>query len=559
MNRGISVAICAIVGLGLLLIGWRVPAHLRSVEISLIERAGRGTPGVVERGLSLANERELGAAEMMARAGKSGQFSGHGALEMEIQQQARLQPALLAYGHSEPWLASLEPSRETNATGAFGEVIILQTNRNRTLAALERSSNPGVKSLLALRNATNTVLFPPSRSSSGQALDAVLATTGLMLEQGTLNSGLSNAVVTTVAQAQSTANPAPAEEMLLDFLSLSQRMNWNQLKHFLAQVNDLPTLRLLAHLVRSDESRTPALFAAVDLSGQPAALTHYLMTYHQSGFKDVEAALRSGAGGLQELLRRQLRLHEPPFGGHWGIGALSDLALKEPQQALVLKWILYVAGGFLLALALHFARPEVTALERPLQVRGIHFAREFLFALGLLLVMLLVSEPFLAEDSQRAPEPFRPRLSLAGHAVGHETPAAKTAIMNQLSLLTLLLFFVLQGLLYLASLLKLAEIRRQRVPARVRLRLLENEDHLFDAGLYLGFVGTIISLILVSLGVIKPSLMAAYSSTSFGIIFVSIFKIFHLRPLRRKILLEAEAQPPDSAAPSTQSAWATSS
>src|SRR5207244_1978958 len=91
-------------------------------------------------------------------------------------------------------------------------------------------------------------------------------------------------------------------------------------------------------------------------------------------------------------------------------------------------------------------------------------------------------------------------------------------------------------------LVKLAEIRRQRVASRIRLRLLENEDHLFDAGLYLGFVGTIISLILVSMGVVKFSLMAAYSSTSFGIIFVSIFKIFHLRPARRKLLLESEAE-----------------
>ena len=70
--------------------------------------------------------------------------------------------------------------------------------------------------------------------------------------------------------------------------------------------------------------------------------------------------------------------------------------------------------------------------------------------------------------------------------------------------------------------------------------MLENEEHLFDAGLYLGFAGTIISLILVSLNVIAPSLMAAYGSTSFGIIFVSIFKIFHLRPMRRKLLLESE-------------------
>ena len=40
--------------------------------------------------------------------------------------------------------------------------------------------------------------------------------------------------------------------------------------------------------------------------------------------------------------------------------------------------------------------------------------------------------------------------------------------------------------------------------------------------------------------------MAAYSSTSFGIIFVVVFKIFNLRPMRRKLLLEAESTPADS-------------
>jgi hypothetical protein len=51
--------------------------------------------------------------------------------------------------------------------------------------------------------------------------------------------------------------------------------------------------------------------------------------------------------------------------------------------------------------------------------------------------------------------------------------------------------------------------------------------------------------------------MAAYSSTSFGIIFVVIFKIFHLRPARRQLLLAAEAQitaaetPVPAAAPAT--------
>ena len=92
----------------------------------------------------------------------------------------------------------------------------------------------------------------------------------------------------------------------------------------------------------------------------------------------------------------------------------------------------------------------------------------------------------------------------------------KSQILIIIALLTLLLFFVLQALLYTACLFKLAEIRRQKIPTRMKLRLLENEEHLFDAGLYLGFAGTIISLILVSLNFIQPSLMAAYSSTSFG-------------------------------------------
>ena len=44
--------------------------------------------------------------------------------------------------------------------------------------------------------------------------------------------------------------------------------------------------------------------------------------------------------------------------------------------------------------------------------------------------------------------------------------------------------------------------------------------------------------------------MAAYSATSFGILFVVLFKVVHLRPARRKLLLEAEtAGPVEPAAP----------
>jgi hypothetical protein len=45
-------------------------------------------------------------------------------------------------------------------------------------------------------------------------------------------------------------------------------------------------------------------------------------------------------------------------------------------------------------------------------------------------------------------------------------------------------------------------------------------------------------LILVAIGIVEASLMAAYASTLFGILFVAMLKVMHLRPYRRKLILE---------------------
>ena len=78
------------------------------------------------------------------------------------------------------------------------------------------------------------------------------------------------------------------------------------------------------------------------------------------------------------------------------------------------------------------------------------------------------------------------------------------------------------------------------------LRLLDNEENLFDAGLYVGLAGTVLSLVLLALArdIIEVSLMVAYVSTLFGIAFVSVLKIFHVRPYRRSLLLESSTQMP---------------
>lgn len=489
----------------------------------------------------------MGAAQLILAEAQQQHLPGAAELQASIANVSRQHGLWQVWGEPEPRFQSIFDSdkslSESNSL-PFTQYIIRESNRQRVLAQLQNSPNHTVRDLLQLRGFTNTTIFTPSQSSSGQALDAAISICGLLIEGKHLTAGFSEAVAKLVEQAVGNGNSLRLEAALLDFTSLGQRLNWGQMLAFIGNIQDPETLRLLLRLLREDESRLPTLFSAVLLSGDPAGVTRYLMDFSQSGWKDLAASLRYGTGGVKELLHRNQRLYH----SRWPQALALNASLHMPWLALTAKWLLYLAGGFSLAAALHYVRPAVPALERPLQVRGFHLAREILFALGFLVAVLLVTEPFLSHETQRLNFPFQVRLPTLGQVVPAAVTQNQTTFMNQLSLLALLLFFVLQALLYLASLLKLAEIRRQNVPPRIKLRLLENEDHLFDAGLYLGFVGTIISLILVSLGVIKPSLMAAYSSTSFGIIFVSLFKIVNLRPTRRKLLMEAEMQAAQAAA-----------
>lgn len=564
--------ICVILGLVMLVCGLLVPMHLRAVDAGVLARAGRSGPSLLEEGQTLASEGKLGTALMLAQAARSAGLPGWDRLSDTVTNLARHNPAALVWG-DDGRVANLFGGRDAlprvqddqqvvpSDTLPFTDFIVREANRDAALAHLRGSPVAAVQELLRTRSLNNTVLFPPSSSASGQAFDAAVCIGGLLLDGNRLTPGLSREIFNLAARANRGGGSQPLEQSLMDFLALGRRFNWDQLTAFVAGIPDAATLHELAGEADTAKEKLPVLFAAVQLSGQPADVADYLATFPDTGLADLGAGLEYGAGGVSELAKSGRRFYDPaferrviaynPFGAFFYFAA--KVCYHNPWPALAGKWLLYLLAGFFAAMALHFARPAVSALERPLQVRGFHLLREFLFSLAFLLVVLLLSEPFLAQESQKG-EGFSLRLHLpmVGGVVPGGIAGIKQTVMNPTILITLCVFFVLQALLYISCLVKLAEIRRQQVPPRMKLKLLENEDHLFDAGLYLGFVGTIVSLIIASLHFVQFSLMAAYSSTSFGIIFVVIFKIFHLRPTRRKLLLEAEmhdAVYPPAAAP----------
>ncbi len=545
-----------------------------AVDVNVIQQAGRQTIGVVGRGLELIEEQNLGAAQLLWEAAQVERLPGREQLGAAITNLAASRPSWLVLGSANPRLEALlaGPAAGADRRGGmagqapepFTELLVPRPMRERGLRILDASTNIVLQELVRCRDLTNTVVFPPSSSASGQALDTALLVCGLLLDERRLSPSFSNRVYELAwtanhgghaprgALASAPAwNTEPLEQVLLDLMSLGQRYNWGQLEVITRAIPDPDALRRVAFLVRKSGGRASVLYAASVLSGQPGAVAGYALKYSETGMADLASALEFGAGGVKELLARGQRecnsLLRHYLAAVAPLGALlstaSEYCLLMPWFALGAKWFLYLGSGFLLALAMHFGRPEASPLEQPLQVRGVHIAREVLFALGFLLAVLVLSEPFLAQESQNVELPFRVRLPIAGRALPAALNHLNSPFMNQVNLMTLVLFFVLQALVYTACLFKLAEIRRQRVVPRIKIRLLENEDHLFDAGLYLGFVGTIVSFILVTMGIVKFSIMAAYSSTSFGIIFVSVFKIFNLRPLRRRYLLESEFGP----------------
>jgi hypothetical protein len=560
-SRWLWAGICAALALLLLGAGLLVPAHLRAVDASVVRSAGRTGDSLPQRGRQLLESGRPGAAYLYALALQRVGMAGWDRLGESISNSAARNPAAYFWGNDRR-VENFFAGRA--GEGTFSAFIVQRENREAALAHLAQSPSGAVLDLLHCRGLERTVLLPPSSSPAGQAFDTVLAESGLLLEGGHLTSTMIAGLRDQIDQALQDGNSGPLEQTLVDFGSLGEHLNWDQLSALVVRVSDAKALHALAVLVARAGERLPVWFVAVQLSGAPAAVTAYQTRFPETGFKDISAALWYGGQGVKELTESGRRLYAAEaarwVATHSPLGAVYYFAaarsLQNPGLMLAAKLLLYLGAGFFLAAALYFSRPPVSPLEQALRVRGFRALRGGLIALGFLLLTLILSEPFLAQESQRGEASPGLRLPTAGGAAPQGVAGIKQTVMDQFNnpivWLTLLVFFVLQGLIYLSCRLKLAEVQRQPVLPRIKLKLLENEEHLFDAGLYLGFVGTILSLILSSLHEVQFSLMAAYSSTCFGIIFVIVFKIFHLRPARRKLLLESELADVSGATPAVR-------
>jgi len=536
-------------GWGLLLAGfvvisaaWFLPANLKSVNPPLLHAAGDGTPTLGAFGRDLVDLEKIGPAALVLTAARAIDDPRTTALAAAIDTAAARQPGIAAWGGWDPFIDPLFNLRADTSRRASTPVLtffIPEKSRELLRTYLANSGSLGVQALLKLRDLNATGRFAPAAKPGGQPLDALILLSALLYQGERLAPPLQRELRTLAETAVAKKELGELEPFFLDLLSLGRRLDWAQLSELLRRTASTKTVGEFAHLARVAPDQLALIYTAALFSDSADRAAGYLIQFGKAGLDDLRLGLRHGQGAVKVLLERQVpvtRTTSPALEG------AARFALFHPQVALALKYLGFVLGAWLVVRGLETVLPRAAELHLPMAA----LPRMRCGALAVMFASLLVvaTEPFLLKAAPPSEYRLRMRIPVlvATAEVSPPEKSQPTTTMDSSTLLSVGLFASLQVVMYFICLVKIRDVARSSVPPLVKLKLMENEENLFDGGLYVGIAGTATALVLQVMRIIEPNLLAAYASNLFGIICVALVKIRHVRAYKRELILEAQAE-----------------
>lgn len=561
-REGWIAFLCSASGVILLLAGLFVPAHYRAVDWEVLRVAGEGTSTRVSLAEDYLKAGQVGPAAVVFRAVHDSNPDGATTRAAEagmeqVGERLGREEGVALWGATNAWLeaccgtAAKGVARQDRGPFDVG-VPVLQwllpaETRQSMLQQIQGSSEAAVMALLSARRLEHTVILPPVASASGQPLDAGLLLASAMVEQQRGRAGVALEWERAAMAATQGRGSEGLESMVLDLLAAARFLDWEQLATLLDRCEDGASLHRLVAVSGGDERRWTSLYALVSASGGMKRVGDYLTKHGESGLKDLERAMGLGVGAVKELLQDGQRIHEGRWRG-WVVRATGAHAAsrwvvaatqRAPTLALTVRYLLWLDGLFLLILGLWWGRRIFLAdANRRFQPRP-DLISVGVVAVTAVLGIFLASERFLGLQPAATAGRVAAGIPVLKARVRFELPPAKNSLMNEKVIGMLVLFFVTQFAIYMIGLSRLRHIRGQGVSGGTKLKLLDNEESMFDAPLYLGIAGSVLALVLRLTGFGDVSLMASYSSTLFGILFCFILKVMHVRPYRQQLILES--------------------
>jgi hypothetical protein len=535
-------------GVVLLVGSWMLPVNLKSLSPVLLREAGRGTPSLTTFGLQLVESEKPGPAALVLAAAQTVGDPQAARLATALTAVAARQKEFVAWGGWDPFLDPLFNLKENTGRTESTPVLtffIAERARDSLRRYLANSRSLGVQAVMQTRGITRTARFVPATQPGGQPLDAVILLTALLYQGEHLSPSLQREIKRLADDAVAAHEMGELEWVYLDLLALGRRLNWIQLSELLRLTNDTRTVSEFAHLAQVAPDQLPLLYTAALFTRSADSVAAYLLAYGKPGAEDLRLALGLGQGAVQQLVLRQVPVNR-------GLEASLDFAaafsLLHPKLAIVAKYLGYFLGAFLLLRGLDrwlFA-PLRRAAQRAGTASLLPRMQSGALALLMAFVIIITTEPFLLRAAPLSE--YRVKLvipMLANAATPAPIPSTSNhPTMDKSTIISIGVFALFQVVTYLACLLKISEIDKQDIPPSLKLRLMENEENLFDSGLYVGMMGTAAALVLQVVGVIEPNLLAAYSSNLFGIVCVAFVKIRHVRGYKRQLIFAAQRLTP---------------
>ena len=539
--RSVSWPVWLGLGLGLLALAWLLPVNVKSLNTALLREAGHGTPSLAGFGRELLDLDKPGPAALVLEAARKAGDPGANALGVIFDSFAQKHREMMPWGG---WDVALEPllTNRNAASSADSQAVlkfmVLEQSRDNLRRYLAVSRLPAVQTVLKTGELTTTQRFVPANRPGGQPLDAVILLTAYLWQTEHLSAALQREVRGLAETAVQSGQMGELEDFYLDILTLGQRLNWVQLSELLRTTGSLGTVGQFAHLARIAPEHLPIIYTAALMTRSADAVARYLITFGRPGAEQLQLALSYGQGAVEQLVQRQVPVTRGA-GPEFEFGAA--FALRHPELALLGKYAAFLAGIFLLLravdLGLFFSVESALRGAFPRMGSGV-------IAVILTFIFFVFSEPFLLKAAPLSEYKIKLAVPIVGAlAAPVANPSTPPNNMDISTILTITIFAAIQLGVYVICLLKISEVSRQPVPSPTKLKLMENEENLFDGGLYIGIAGTATALVLQVLGLIDANLLAAYSSNLFGIVCVALVKIRHVRPYKRQLILEIQSGP----------------
>ncbi|MGA1116117.1 MAG: hypothetical protein ACO3UY_06520 [Opitutales bacterium] len=299
------------------------------------------------------------------------------------------------------------------------------------------------------------------------------------------------------------------------------------------------------------------IYSAALLSGNPSGILSFVSNYPvyqkdgdedavEQALEDLKLAMSYGKGSLDHLLDRNKPVHQDgfvvnlskPLFPFLGGGLLTTIAHTNRDIAISLKILLLISAFFCLLLFISKTLPT-PSFQRSHSHFALRWIRRFSAATLFALLGVLALEPTLLQTP-------RGQVSVAGFdfALANLLAYANEESMadQNLTIVTAIVagvFLLIQIVIFMICISRVSQIKNEELKAGLKLGLLDNEENLFDLGLYVGLGGTVLSLILLLvLDVKQDALIGAYTSTLFGILFVAALKIVIVRPYRNYLLVK---------------------